>query len=125
MVSVRAIRCRAVLAAITCFAALSCGAPRAGIIGAPIQQGSVVLVTHRDSTDHTSASAVTAGDRSYRWVHLGTRRLYVQGSSVLPGWSPRHLALVDEAVRAWMQADGVRIELVSWPVEADVRLYWT
>jgi hypothetical protein len=41
------------------------------------------------------------------------------------GWSPRHLALVDEAVRAWMQCDGVRIELVSWPLEADVRLYWT
>jgi hypothetical protein len=38
---------------------------------------------------------------------------------------PRHLALVDEAVRAWMACDGVRIELVSWAIDADVRLYWT
>lgn len=83
------------------------------------------MVTHRESTDESSRSAVTAGTKAYRWAHAGTLRLYVQGTSSLPGWSPRHLALVDEAVRAWMRCDGVRIDVVSWPVNADVRLYWT
>jgi len=84
-----------------------------------------VVVTHRESTDESNESAVTAGSVAYRWTHPGTLRLYVQASSSLPGWSPHHLALVDEAVRAWMHCDGVRIELVSWPVNADVRLFWT
>jgi hypothetical protein len=83
------------------------------------------VVTHRESTDENGESAVTAGTRAYHWTHPGTLRLYVQGSSSLAGWSPRHLALVDEAVRAWMQCDGVRIDVVSWPMNADVRLYWT
>ena len=84
-----------------------------------------MVVTHRESIDESNESAVTAGTRAYRWNHPGTLRLYVQASSPLPGWSPRHLALVDEAVRAWMQCDGVHIEVVSWPVNADVRLFWT
>lgn len=90
-----------------------------------MQQGAAVLVTHRESTDEVAGSAVTAGTGAYRWTHPGTLRLYVQSSSSLTGWSPRHLALVDEAVHAWMACDGVRIEVVSWPVNADVRLYWT
>jgi hypothetical protein len=84
-----------------------------------------VVVTHRESTDESSGSAVTAGNSAYRWAHPGTLHLYVQSSSSLAGWSPHHLALVDEAVQAWMHCEGVRIEVVSWPVNADVRLYWT
>ena len=68
---------------------------------------------------------VTAGGHSYHWAHSGTLRLYVQASSPLAGWSPRHLELVDEAVKAWMSCEDVRIELVSWPLAADIRLYWT
>jgi len=94
-------------------------------VGGPVQQGTAVVVTHRETSDEIAASAVTAGTGAYRWIHPGTLRLYVQGSSSLAGWSTRHLELVDEAVRAWMQCDGVRIEVVSWPLNADVRLYWT
>ena len=84
----------------------------------------MVVVTHSEPTG-SAESAVTAGNGAYRWARSGTLRLYVQSSSVLPGFTPRHLALVDEAVRAWMVCDGVRIEVVSWPIDADVRLYWT
>lgn len=90
----------------------------------PIQQGSVV-VSHNEKTDETARSAVTAGERAYRWSRPGVIRLYVQGSSPLRGWSTRHLELVDEAVRAWASCDAVQIQLVSWPIDADVRLYWT
>lgn len=83
------------------------------------------MVTHDASTGKTVESAVTAGSLSYRWARRGTIRVYVQQSSPLPGWTPRHLTLVDEAVKAWMSSDDVRIELVSWPIDADVRLYWT
>jgi hypothetical protein len=93
-------------------------------VGEAIQQGSVVVVTHSERTG-SAESPVTAGESAYRWARRGTLRLYVQSSSPLPGFTPRHLALVDEAVRAWMACDGVRIEVVSWPIDADVRLYWT
>ena len=83
------------------------------------------MVTHDGSTGKTVESAVTAGSLSYRWARRGTIRVYVQQSSLPPGWTPRHLTLVDEAVKAWMSSDDVRIELVSWPIDADVRLYWT
>ena len=90
-----------------------------------MQQGSVVVVTHDESTGKSAPIAVTAGEASYRWARSGVLRVYVQSSSALPGWTPHHLALVDEAARAWMQCDGVRIEIVSWQVAADVRVYWT
>lgn len=41
------------------------------------------------------------------------------------GGSPHHLALVDEAIRAWTKSGSARIEQVSWPIEADIRLYWS
>lgn len=83
------------------------------------------MVTHDSSTGKTTESAVTAGSTAYHWARQGTLRVYVQQSSSLPGWTPHHLALVDEAVKAWMSCEDVRIELVSWPIDADVRLYWT
>jgi hypothetical protein len=85
----------------------------------------VVVVTHDETRDAVSSSVVTAGERAYRWRRQGLLRLYVQPSSDLPGWSTRHLALVDEAVRAWTRCKGVDIARVSWPHEADIRLYWT
>jgi hypothetical protein len=90
-----------------------------------MQQGSVVMVSHDEPTGNSAAMVVTAGGSSYRWARRGRLRLYVQQSSKLPGWSPHHLELVDEAIRAWMRCEGVRIDVVSWSVEADVRLYWT
>lgn len=90
-----------------------------------MQQGSVVMVTHDEVNGKTVESAVTAGFGAYHWSRHGPLRMYVQPSSSLPGWTPRHLALVDEAVRAWMECADVQIELVSWPVDADVRLFWT
>jgi len=51
--------------------------------------------------------------------------MYVQPSSSLAGWTPHHLALVDEAITAWMSCEDVHIELVSWPVDADVRVFWS
>jgi hypothetical protein len=84
-----------------------------------------MVSTNSDATGTDASLAVTAGGRSYHWSHSGTLRLYVQASSSLAGWSPRHLALVDEAITAWMSRENVRIEVVSWPVGADVRLYWT
>jgi hypothetical protein len=68
---------------------------------------------------------VAAGERSYRWSRSGPLRLYVQPSSDLSGWTPHHLELVDEAVKAWMSCGQIAIERVSWPHEADVRLFWT
>jgi hypothetical protein len=105
---------------------VSCAHQPKSIVAAPIQQGSVVVVTHDErATDAKEAAAVAAGLRAYRWSRLGTLRLYVQPSSDLDGWSTRHLALVDEAVRSWMSCGAVRITIVSWPLEADIRLYWT
>ena len=91
----------------------------------PVQQGSVVLVTHDDASRNLGASAVTAGNRSYRWAHSGTLKLFVQQSSSLDGWTPHHLELVDEAIRAWMATSEVRVTVVSWAMDADIRLYWT
>ena len=68
---------------------------------------------------------IAAGEEAFHWARRGTLRLYVQSSSPLEGWTARHLALVDEARRAWMRSGVVRVELVSWPHEADIRLYWT
>jgi hypothetical protein len=81
-------------------------------VGEVIQQGSVVVVTHTEPT-RSAESPVTAGEGAYHWARSGTLRLYVQSSSPLPGFTPRHLALVDEAVRAWMACEGLRIEVVS------------
>lgn len=92
---------------------------------APVQQGAVVLVTHDELSERASGSAVTAGNHAFRWARPGTLRLFVQQSSSLQGWTPRHLQLVDEAVKAWMESSGVRVTFVSWPTDADIRLYWT
>lgn len=91
----------------------------------PVQQGAVVLVTHDEASERVGASAITAGNRAYRWARPGTLKLFVQSSSSLDGWTQRHLELVDEAVKAWMESADVRVTVVSWPTEADIRLYWT
>jgi predicted Zn-dependent protease len=41
------------------------------------------------------------------------------------GWTPRHLALVDEAVRAWSRAPDVRVDYVPRDYEADIRIHWS
>jgi len=91
----------------------------------PVQQGSVVLVTHDELSGNAGNAAVAAGDRAYRWAHPGTLRLYVQPSSPLRGWTTRHLELVDEAIKAWMANQEIRVTVVSWPSAADIRVYWT
>ena len=91
----------------------------------PVQQGSVVLVTHEESAANAGVTGIAAGNNAHRWSRPGTLKLFVQQSSALSGWSPRHLELVDEAIRAWMVCQGVRVTIVSWPAEADIRLYWT
>jgi hypothetical protein len=85
----------------------------------------VVVVAHDDGNKPSSSAAVAAGERSYQWARRGALRLYVQPSSNLAGWTPHHLELVDEAVKAWASGGKVEIERVSWPYDADVRLYWT
>lgn len=85
----------------------------------------MVVVSHHDREESSASAAIAAGERAYRWARRGPLRLYVQPSSDLAGWSPRHLELVDEAVRAWTSCGTVEIERVSWPREADIRLYWT
>jgi len=90
-----------------------------------MQQGSVVLVTHDENVETAKEEAIAAGGRAYRWSRAGTLRLWVQPSSPLAGWTQRHEELVEEAVRAWMSSRAVRLSMVSWPLEADIRLYWT
>ena len=90
-----------------------------------MHQGSVVLVTHDEATERAKETAITAGGRAYRWSRAGTLRLWVQPSSPLAGWTPRHAELVDEAVHAWTSSNAVHVSLVSWPIEADIRLYWS
>lgn len=85
----------------------------------------MVVVAHDARKESSAAAAVAAGARAYRWSRPGALRLYVQPSSDLAGWSPHHLELVDEAIRAWTSSGRVEIERVSWPHEADIRLYWT
>lgn len=114
-----------VLAVISsCFAG-GCASSSQPIVGSPIQQGSVVVVSHDSRAEPSEIGAVTAGERAYRWSRPGALRMYVQPSSALAGWSPRHLELVDEAIKAWMSCGKVEIGLVSWPRDADIRLYWT
>ena len=114
-----------IVAVLSVCSAASCAAPARSIVAAPIQQGSVIVVAHDAPASGGKENAVAAGLRAYRWSRLGTLRLYVQRESSLAGWSPRHLELVDEAVRAWTSGNGPRIAFVSWPYEADIRLYWT
>jgi hypothetical protein len=85
----------------------------------------VVVVSHDDRSEPPASNAVPAGEKAYRWARRGALRLYVQPSSNLPGWTPHHLQLVDEAIKAWASCGKVEIERVNWPYEADVRLYWT
>src|SRR5262249_8288553 len=85
---------------------------------------------HGASSEESIDAAVIGGGsagtgQSYRWLHRGTLRLYVETNPDLPDFTPRHLALVDEAVRAWSEMGAVRIERVYWPYEADIRLFWT
>jgi hypothetical protein len=82
-------------------------------------------VSHEEPAPLARENAVAAGGRAHHWSRAGTLRLYVQQESPLAGWSPHHLALVDEAVRAWTSNNAVRIAIVNWPYEADIRLYWT
>jgi predicted Zn-dependent protease len=91
----------------------------------PVQQGSVVTVSHDEAPSGGVVAAVAAGGRAYRWSRPGRLKLYVQPSSDLQGWSPRHLALVDEALKAWMTFNDLQVTVVSWSTEADIRLYWT
>jgi matrixin len=113
-----------IVAVITSCFLCSCATSSHSIVASPVQQGSVVVVSHKEVGDDANR-AVAAGERSYRWYRAGTVRLYVEPSPQLPGWTPHHLELVDEAIQAWMSDGRVSIERVSWPLEADVRLYWT
>ena len=107
----------------SCFT-ISCAKPSPSIVASPIQQGSVVHVTHDEAADRARA-AIAAGGRAYRWSRSGTLRLWVQPSSSLEGWTPRHTELVEEAVRAWTSSSAVRVSMVSWPIDADIRMYWS
>ena len=102
--------------------AVGCAKSSQSIVATPIQQGSVVLVTHDEGK--TNEAAIAAGGRAHRWARSGTLRLWVQPSS-LDGWTPRHSELVEEAVRAWTASGDIRVSLVSWPIDADIRLYWS
>ena len=92
-----------------------------------MQQGSVVLVTHDEASERAreAAVAVAGGGRAYRWSSPGTLRLWVESSSPLAGFTQRHEELVEEAVRAWTSSRALRVSMVSWPLEADIRLYWS
>ena len=81
--------------------------------------------THGEAADASPVIALTAGERAYRWSHDGALKLWVQSASAVAGLTPRHTELVDEAVRSWMQSGATRIVQVSWPVDADIRLYWS
>jgi hypothetical protein len=75
--------------------------------------------------DAEPSSPIAAGEAAFHWRNSGALRLYVQPTSALVDWTPRHVALVDEAVHAWTANGAARIERVAWPHEADIRLYWT
>ena len=83
------------------------------------------MVAHEANVGAADGNAAIAGSRAYRWSRGGTLRLYVQRESSLTGWSIHHLELLDEAIHAWTDGAGVRIDYVSWPYEADIRVYWT
>lgn len=85
----------------------------------------MLVVSHDNRPESADGAAVAAGGRAYRWSRHGVLRLYVQPSSGLSGFTARHLELVDEAIRAWTGSGSVEIQRVTWPQEADVRLYWT
>ncbi|HEY2376565.1 MAG TPA: matrixin family metalloprotease [Gemmatimonadaceae bacterium] len=90
-----------------------------------MQQGSVVLVTHGETSAEPNETVVAAGGRAYVWSRSGTLRLWVQPWTDKPGESIDHGKLVDEAVHAWMRSDVVRVVRVSWSLDADIRLYWS
>ncbi|HKW47368.1 MAG TPA: matrixin family metalloprotease [Gemmatimonadaceae bacterium] len=121
--TLRSLRVQVVIAVIgSSLTAAACAKPSQSIVAAPMQQGSVVLVSHADASP--SSSAVTAGNRAYRWSRSGSLRLWVQP------WTDNdqsidHAELVDEAVKAWMRSNAVHIVSVSWPLDADIRLYWS
>jgi len=113
------------IAVISSSIAVGCAKPSGSIAAGPIQQGAVVLVTHDDVAKGARETPVAAGERAYRWSRSGTLRLWVQPSCAITGWTTDHLKLVDEAVGAWTSSSVVRVAMVSWPIEADIRLYWS
>ena len=88
-------------------------------------QGAPAVVVRGIGGSDDALAVLPAGERAFLWSKPGVLRLYVQSTSTIEGWTPHHLALVDEAIRAWMRTGIVRVERVSWPYEADIRLYWT
>lgn len=123
--TLRVLRASVGIAVISCGTTVACAKPSQSIVASPIQQGSVVLVTHDEMSEKAMEIAVAAGGRAYRWSRTGTLRLWVEPSSPLAGWTQRHQELVEEAVRAWTSSRLLRVSMVSWPLEADIRLYWS
>lgn len=121
--TLRVIRIHVVVAVISSCLTQACARPSQSIVAAPMQQGSVVLVSHEDASG--SSSGVTAGDRAYRWSRPGTLRLWVQPWTDNADQGIDHGRLVDEAIAAWTRSDAVHIARVSWPMDADIRLYWS
>ena len=120
--TLRALRAHVLIAVIGSCVTEACAKPSQSIVAGPIQQGSVVLVSHNEAPPN--ATGVAAGNRAYLWSRSGTLRLWVQP------WTDSdrridHGKLVDEAVSAWMRSNAVRLVMVSWPVDADIRLYWS
>ena len=103
--------------------AIGCASTAAS--GAGFSRATLALVPAASDGDAETPAPIAAGELAFRWRTSGALRLYVQPTSVLVGWTPRHLALVDEAVLAWTGNGSARIEWVAWPHEADIRLYWT
>src|SRR6185503_1598271 len=102
---------------------ISCATARAP--GAGVPRARLALAPTAYEVAREADAPIAAGEAAFRWRSSGALRLYVQPTSALAGWTPRHLALVDEAVLAWTAAGSAHIERVAWPHEADIRLYWT
>jgi len=123
--TLRARRHSVVVAVISSCLTQGCAKPSQSLMAGPVQQGSVVLVTRGEASSGATETAVTAGERAHRWSRPGTLRLWVQSWTDKPGEATDHEKLVDEAVNAWMRSNVVRIVRVSWPMDADIRLYWS
>lgn len=63
---------------------------------------------------------------TYRWPERTHRlRVWVEPWSVVKGWTPAHIGIVDSALASWARGGSVSFVRVTRSDDADIRMRWT
>jgi predicted Zn-dependent protease len=63
----------------------------------------------------------------YQWssTRRSYLRIWIEPWSTIPGWSRRHVELVDSALASWSREGSVKFVRVGRSVNGDIRVHWT